>query len=113
MKTFHALALAVAIGASPVPVAAGAPDDIVTIDVIRDRQAPVPFRHRSHRTHACRMCHHADPRDEGQRCSGCHMKEAEGEMPGLKDAFHRKCMECHRKAKRGPMICTRCHRPAR
>ncbi len=89
---------------------AAAPEGTIEIDVIRKNQPTVPFRHKSHKTLACRMCHHEDARGREQRCSGCHEEKADGKVAGLKEAYHRKCIACHKKARRGPVVCTRCHK---
>jgi hypothetical protein len=71
---------------------------------------PVVYRHKVHKSLSCRMCHHKDERNEEQRCSGCHEEKGESGMPGLKDAFHAKCKGCHVRIKKGPKVCTGCHR---
>ncbi len=91
-------------------VEAKAPDNAIEIDVIQKKQPSVTFRHKAHKTIGCKMCHHADTKGPRRRCSGCHGEEASGNKVGLKEAFHRMCMGCHKKAKRGPIVCTRCHR---
>jgi uncharacterized protein (DUF2141 family) len=111
MKRRVAMATAVfAVLAAAAAAFAAAPDNAIEIDVIRKNQPPVAFRHKAHKTLACRMCHHADERNREKRCSVCHAENADGMKPGLKEAFHRSCIGCHKKARRGPVVCTRCHR---
>lgn len=74
-----------------------------------------------HRKHAgilmdCFICHHYRPADskasETTRCSACHQKPFNPELPGrigLKGAHHRQCMGCHKKLNSGPVGCIDCH----
>ena len=59
----------------------------------------VTFSHINHTKHAkCESCHHAGKQ---ATCSGadCHGTKAQGEALGLKSAFHKQCIPCHRKNK--------------
>ena len=60
----------------------------------------------SHKIHAemaemsggCETCHHYNPPSEIVKCSTCHetdRKEVNVNMPDLKSAYHRQCMDCH------------------
>ena len=78
----------------------------------------VRFMHKKHAgiLKDCFVCHHNRPVDpkapETTRCSACHQKPFNPELPGrigLKGAHHRQCMGCHKKWNRGPVGCTECH----
>ncbi len=83
-----------------------------------DLYGPVRFMHKKHAALIgdCTACHHHRPADpkakETTRCSACHQKAFNPEMPeriGLKAAYHQQCMGCHQKEGRGPIGCTECH----
>lgn len=78
----------------------------------------VRFMHKKHAGFLkdCFTCHHHRPADlkasETTRCSACHQKPFNPELPGrigLKGAHHRQCMGCHKKWNIGPVGCTECH----
>ena len=86
------------------------------------QRPPAVFKHEEHNEAAqvqdCNQCHHiydddgnlqADESSEDQSCSDCHDLEPSGNKPGLMKAFHRKCKECHRRQKKGPLMCGQCH----
>ena len=93
----------------------------------------VRFMHRKHANvlKDCSICHHRQPREKGDmkgepmtwkkfrangqlpvRCSECHKKPFDPkrlDVPGLKGAYHRLCIECHRESEqvpytRGPVV---------
>lgn len=83
-----------------------------------DLFGPVRFMHKKHAAILgdCTGCHHYRPADptaqEIARCSACHRKSFEPEMLeriGLKAAYHRQCMDCHKERNQGPVGCTECH----
>jgi Ni/Fe-hydrogenase subunit HybB-like protein len=101
----------------------------------QDRYEPARFLHRDHAIFAdgdCTKCHHRTPKDAKDRrgtrlrfgelkqhkpvkCSHCHRKRATAKLPnspGLRGAYHQRCIGCHRKlTKRAPTGCTPgCHR---
>lgn len=83
-----------------------------------DHYQPVRFSHQRHGslTQDCSKCHHYRPKDpkalETTRCSGCHQEAFNPEHPeriGLKAAYHKQCMECHKTEAKGPVDCKGCH----
>jgi hypothetical protein len=92
--------------------------DIVVLDELQDAYLPVPFDHKGHAdmaemTRGCVTCHHYTP--EGQQhpaCKACHEAGIKGtgiRKPGLKGAYHRQCLNCH-KDWTDPSDCAICHR---
>lgn len=84
------------------------------------RPAPA-FKHDEHNEKAalddCVVCHHGGANGkidksastEGTPCAECHpVKAAKGTTP-LMSAFHKQCIACHEKAKKGPVACGECH----
>lgn len=55
------------------------------------------FDHEGHKDMAeCTDCHHdTDIEPEPGNCADCHQSEGDESMPGLKDAIHVRCGECH------------------
>jgi len=76
---------------------------------------PAPFDHSQHVgvTEHCDECHHHSKDFEvAPPCRSCHNTaetEAGSKRLGLKDAYHKQCMDCHKKQGKGPMGCTECH----
>ncbi len=80
---------------------------------------PVPFSHAVHTDKArvdCVACHHKDkdPKRPG-RCMPCHdIKELKNGAIPIKDAYHKGCIACHRRAvEKGmsaPAKCNDCHK---
>jgi len=83
---------------------------------------PVPFPHLRHIEAglSCNECHHRYEKgknviDEGEleagkpgiRCHECHSSKS---SPQVRDAFHRQCIDCHKKSKKGPLFCGECHK---
>lgn len=93
--------------------------DVVILSALEGRFLPVPFDHEGHAdmadmTGGCAVCHHFTP--EGEKhpaCKTCHevapMRE-DIRKPGLKGAYHRQCMGCHREWS-GDTRCVLCHAP--
>ncbi|MDQ7032309.1 MAG: cytochrome c3 family protein [Desulfonauticus sp.] len=84
----------------------------------------VIFHHDLHNEKAhienCSVCHHVykngklvpDESSEDQPCSSCHkVHPVKGDNPiSLREAYHKRCMGCHLKEKRGPVMCGECHK---
>jgi Ni/Fe-hydrogenase subunit HybB-like protein len=92
---------------------------IVILDELEDIYLPVPFDHEGHANMArmaggCALCHHYTPEGlEHPACKTCHEAAAgQGDIrkPGLKGAYHRQCMSCHREWS-GEARCGACHQP--
>jgi hypothetical protein len=111
--------------------------DVVLMKELEDLYEPVPFDHKSHARMAemwngCVTCHHRSPEvmagpaaapperrtqdasAEIPACKSCH-KPANGhsiKMPGLKGAYHRQCLNCHKDWAHANG-CGICHKPKR
>ncbi len=79
--------------------------EIVILDQLANLYEPVPFAHKLHATMAemsggCAFCHHYSEVDaEVPPCRECHSEKHQmGNLrqPGLKGAYHRQCISCHR-----------------
>lgn len=64
----------------------------------------------------CAACHHYRPADKSKSetmpCRSCHkepFKSAVPGRPGLKAAYHQRCMGCHKEMQKGPTDCQSCH----
>ncbi len=114
--------------------------DTVTLKELVDVYDPVPFNHKTHAMMAemwdgCVTCHHRSPEpatrpatqpsmngrgavtqaDSTQipACKSCHPvdnKDVDVQMPGLKGAYHRQCLNCHREWTHAN-ACNACHAP--
>ncbi|HLE12236.1 MAG: hypothetical protein A2504_13885 [Bdellovibrionales bacterium RIFOXYD12_FULL_39_22] len=76
---------------------------IVFFKDIAEHFTPVKFDHRAHAdmsslgVEKCNFCHHFTPPGKIQPCRDCHTKNSEDlKRPGLKGAYHRQCLGCHR-----------------
>ncbi|MEK6677468.1 MAG: cytochrome c3 family protein [Planctomycetota bacterium] len=78
---------------------------IVILGELEDRYLPVPFDHQGHAemakmTRGCAVCHHLTPEGaEHPACKECHELtpvRVDIRKPGLKGAYHRQCLSCHR-----------------
>ena len=69
------------------------------------------FDHHGHQGHLkCGDCHHKAAEGETPKaCHSCHHKK-KGDAPSIKDAYHKNCKGCHKKAKKGPTKCNACHK---
>jgi len=92
---------------------------LVILDELEDLYLPVPFDHRGHAdmaqmTRGCSVCHHYTPEGlEHPACKTCHEiapLQVDIRKPGLKGAYHRQCMSCHREWS-GETSCGVCHQP--
>ena len=95
------------------------PPDVVTIKLEGAKLPPVIFSHPTHTEKAkldCVTCHHKDKNPkEPEGCLKCHpLKEAKDNAPLAKDAFHKKCLTCHKdslsKGITAPTKCNECHK---
>ncbi|MCB2156306.1 cytochrome c family protein [bacterium] len=113
--------------------------EIVILDELENEYEPVPFDHLAHAQmaqmwHGCVTCHHYSPHPEDASstativlsetprqeesaqfpaCSSCHevgLDESEITMPGLKGAYHRQCLNCHKEWMH-ENACVICHEP--
>ncbi|VVB86008.1 Uncharacterised protein [uncultured archaeon] len=60
---------------------------------------------------SCQTCHH-NSGNEIRACRDCHNAPSNphnSTIPGLKAAYHQRCMSCHREEFSGPYCCSRCH----
>ena len=108
-----------------VTLVANSQEDMLLIDnsaFDNPQRPPAVFKHDEHNEIAqieeCNQCHHVyddngnlmeDESSEDQSCSDCHDLEPSGKKPGLMKAFHRNCKDCHRRQKKGPLMCGQCH----
>lgn len=99
--------------ASAEPVA---PPRVVTIGVLSDLYEPVVFNHEQHAQMSrmgagCTACHHYSAKGETPSCQTCHGATANPSnlrQPGLRGAYHRQCLGCHREWT-GEASCGECH----
>ncbi|MBI1826554.1 MAG: cytochrome c3 family protein [Planctomycetes bacterium] len=91
----------------------------VILDQLANLYLPVPFDHKGHAamasmTGGCSVCHHYTPENaDHPACRTCHAVEGNGgdiRKPGLKGAYHRQCLSCHRDWG-GEASCSICHAP--
>lgn len=95
--------------------AAEAPE-IIKIDTLEDLYEPTNFTHKLHAEMAfmsggCISCHHFNPPGRVLSCIECHepgTKREDITKPGLKGAYHRQCLNCHREWSHSTN-CTVCH----
>jgi len=93
--------------------------DIVTFKEIADKFTPVKFNHRAHANMSmlgvekCSFCHHYTPPTKIPPCRDCHTKNSSDlKQPGLKGAYHRQCLGCHREWSHENK-CFSCHESAK
>ena len=93
--------------------------DVVLLNKLEDLFLPVPFDHKGHAemagmTQGCAVCHHHTPAGmEHPACQSCHEVapvRADLRKPGLKGAYHRQCLSCHREWSH-ETTCGVCHPP--
>lgn len=93
--------------------------DLVLLNELENLYLPVPFDHKGHAemaemTQGCVVCHHHTPEGtEHPACKGCHELSPQREdmrKPGLKGAYHRQCLSCHREWSH-ETACGVCHPP--
>jgi len=94
-----------------------APDSAL-LDQLADLYQPVHFNHKLHAGMAqmgndCATCHHYSPPGHISPCRECHGGETNPNnlrQPGLKGAYHRQCLSCHREWSHNTK-CVVCHLP--
>ena len=94
-----------------------APDSIL-LGSLSELYKPVPFAHKLHAEMAemgneCGVCHHYSPRGRIPPCRECHDGNSsftDLPRPGLKVAYHRQCLSCHREWSHETK-CSFCHAP--
>ncbi len=107
----------------PAPVSAQ--EDMVQLrpEALQPATRPAAlFKHDEHNEKAhledqCIVCHHsgadgvlvADETSEGTPCADCHTVEKGKKQTALRQAYHRRCMNCHKAKGRGPTHCSGCH----
>ena len=97
---------------------APAPDDLGPEECVLyhlvDIYEPTVFSHANHVEYDedCEVCHHHSSEVEKfppcRECHGIAFKSLD--KPGLKGAYHRQCMNCHRQMDSGPLGCQECHK---
>ena len=94
--------------------------ETITLDILSKRYGPVEFSHSYHAEIAgdCASCHHHSPEGTTPACGECHEPiivyhydptKKGGPDLGLKGAYHRQCLGCHKEMESGPIGCTDCH----
>jgi len=91
---------------------------VAVLDEIADLYGPVHFNHKIHAGMAemqsnCQTCHHFSPAGRIPACKECHgapNTPSTLRQPGLKGAYHRQCLSCHREWSHDTQ-CTVCHIP--
>ena len=94
-----------------------APDSML-LSELADTYEPVHFNHRLHAGMAemhdsCSTCHHYSPKGKIPACKECHTPNGDPtnlRQPGLKGAYHRQCLSCHREWSHDTK-CVVCHLP--
>ncbi len=94
-----------------------APDSMLLDELVNLYQG-VHFNHKNHARMSqmggnCSTCHHYSPTSKIQPCKDCHGGEANPanlRQPGLKGAYHRQCLSCHREWSHDTK-CVLCHIP--
>jgi hypothetical protein len=94
--------------------------DVAMLDDLKDLYEPVRFDHKHHAEmvgmgEGCAICHHYSPPGKFPPCAECHSDHPSEPQtlrkPGLKGAYHRQCMSCHREWSHDTK-CIVCHLPA-
>jgi hypothetical protein len=84
-----------------------------------DLYEAVEFSHKAHAQMSemsagtCVTCHHYNPPGRVLGCSECHVSQlaqnADLSKPGLKGAYHRQCINCHKESGLAATRCEECH----
>lgn len=98
-------------------------ETMIDISAFQKTDRPVVmFSHDNHNEKAeleeCNICHHvyennqlvADESSEDQTCSDCHNAGIKAAPLSLITAFHNRCKGCHLQLKKGPFLCSECHK---
>jgi len=90
--------------------------EILTIEILSNLYESVVFTHNDHTSYAdnCETCHHHSAPGVTASCSKCHSSVPRAQatdktLIGLKGAYHKQCMGCHKEMGSGPVGCTDCH----
>lgn len=94
-----------------------APDSML-LNELEATYQPVHFDHKLHAGMAemrdsCSTCHHYSPKGKIPACKECHTPAGDPKnlrQPGLKGAYHRMCLSCHREWSHDTK-CVVCHLP--
>jgi len=77
--------------------------EVVVLDQLSAQYVPVIFAHKLHAqmtemSGGCSLCHHYNPAHRILRCRDCHSASSPENLakPGLRGAYHRQCLNCHR-----------------
>jgi len=77
--------------------------DVVLLNQLSSQYVPVIFAHRLHAqmteiSGGCELCHHFNSAHRILACRECHSAANPESLakPGLKGAYHRQCLNCHR-----------------
>ena len=123
-RLFVALSVIAMMGIGLV-VAAKDPPTTTNIPKCGKTKGPVSFNHKKHVKDykiACSHCHHlaADKKqkkDAYKPCAACHSGKAGGKKKSgcaekslKKNTYHLQCVGCHKKLKKGPRGCRKCHK---
>ena len=77
------------------------------------------YKFKTDKTAPCAGCHHTKSATgviQLWSCRSCHGYEAPAAGTSVRskvyadDAFHGNCISCHRAAKKGPVLCSGCHK---
>jgi hypothetical protein len=86
----------------PRPMPAQGPA-VVLLNQLSAEYEPVIFAHKLHAqmsemSGGCEVCHHFNPANRILACRDCHSATQPGTIlkPGLRGAYHRLCLKCHR-----------------
>ena len=91
-------------------------------DFENTQEPPSAFGHDFHDLDCkieCEECHHVyengvlvkDKCSDNKRCIECHPLKANDKYKiSLLQAFHSQCEDCHKKEKKGPLMCGECHK---
>lgn len=90
------------------------PEEVTIDNPEGETYEPVVFSHQFHAViiDGCSSCHHHTSIGDTPPCKTCHgapFNPEHLEMPGLKGAFHRQCITCHRQNRGEPPSCSECH----
>lgn len=86
-----------------------------------DKKPPVKFPHAKHvktlkeKGMKCKTCHHKKGKVKTCSTKECHGKPQKGlktcsDKSMKKNPFHKQCVGCHKKLKKGPKKCKECHK---
>ena len=105
-------------------VAAKNPPKTTKIPKCGSKKGPVTFNHQKHAKDyqvACNYCHHLakdkKSKENKDACKSCHAGMAGGKKKSgcaekslKKNTYHIQCVGCHKKLKKGPRGCRKCHK---